>query len=65
RNTKGFDATLLARQLPQVLVKRETRDMGQRIMGNLTQRAAARFIRDILLANTPAKQPEMAPAAYK
>ncbi|HEY9888269.1 MAG TPA: AarF/UbiB family protein, partial [Candidatus Obscuribacterales bacterium] len=41
RQTKGFDATLLARQLPQVLVKRETRDMGQRIVGNLTQRAAA------------------------
>lgn len=65
RKTDGFDATLLARQLPQVLVKRETRDMGQRIVGNLTQRAAARFIRDILLANTSAKQPEMAPAAYK
>ena len=62
RQTKGFDATLLARQLPQVLVKRETRDMGQRIVGNLTQRAAARFLRDVLLANpTP---PEIAPAAY-
>jgi len=64
RETKGFDATLLARQLPQVLTKRETRDMGQRIVGNLTQRAAARFIRDVLLANTPVKPIEVAPAAY-
>jgi len=64
RETKGFDATLLARQLPQVLTKRETRDMGQRIVGNLTQRAAARFIRDVLLANTPVKSIEVAPAAY-
>lgn len=52
RNTEGFDATLLARRLPQVLTKPETRDMGQRILGNLTQRAVARFVREILLANT-------------
>lgn len=63
RNTKGFDATLLARQLPQVLAKRETRDMGQRIVGNLTQRAAARLIRDVLLAN-PGQAPEIAPASF-
>ncbi|MEM6836555.1 MAG: AarF/ABC1/UbiB kinase family protein [Cyanobacteria bacterium P01_C01_bin.120] len=64
RQTQGFDALVLARQLPQVLTKRETRAMGQRIVGNLTQRAAARFIREVLLANAPAKQSEIAPAAY-
>jgi predicted unusual protein kinase regulating ubiquinone biosynthesis (AarF/ABC1/UbiB family) len=63
RHTKGFDATVLARQLPQVLAKRETRDMGQRVLGNLTQRAAARFIRDVLLANSQ-PNPEIAPASY-
>ncbi|MGD1940653.1 MAG: ABC1 kinase family protein [Leptolyngbyaceae cyanobacterium] len=63
RQSKGFDASLLARQLPQVLVKSETRDMGQRIVGNLTQRAAARFIRDVLLAGS-SSQPGIAPAAY-
>ncbi|MEM0981694.1 MAG: AarF/UbiB family protein, partial [Cyanobacteria bacterium P01_H01_bin.58] len=52
RQTKGFDATLLARRLPQVLTQPETRHMGQRIVGQLTQRAAARFVREILLANT-------------
>ena len=65
RQNDGFDATVLVRQLPQVLTKRETRDMGQRIVGNLTQRAAARFLRDVLLANTSAKSPEVAPAAYR
>lgn len=64
RQSDSFDVALLARQLPQVLTKPETRDMGQRILGNLTQRAAARFIRDILLANSSAKTPEIAPAAY-
>ncbi len=61
RQTEGFDASLLARQLPQVLAKSETRDMGQRIVGNLTQRAAARFLRDVLLANAK-PNPEIAPA---
>ncbi|MEM9002744.1 MAG: AarF/ABC1/UbiB kinase family protein [Cyanobacteria bacterium P01_F01_bin.86] len=61
QQTKGFDATLVARQLPQVLTKSETREMGQRIVGNLTQRAAARFLRDVLLANSKPNV-EIAPA---
>ena len=61
RQSKGFNASLLVRQLPQVLAKAETRDMGQRIVGNLTQRAAARFLRDVLLANSK-PNPEIAPA---
>jgi predicted unusual protein kinase regulating ubiquinone biosynthesis (AarF/ABC1/UbiB family) len=63
RQTKGFDASLIARQLPKVLGKQETRDMGQRIVGNLTQRAAARLLRDVLLAK-PTANPEIAAAAY-
>ncbi len=62
RNTKGFDATLLARQLPRVLSKRETRDMGQRIFGNLTQRAIARFLREVLIA-APSNSGELTPTA--
>ncbi|MBE7381705.1 MAG: AarF/ABC1/UbiB kinase family protein [Leptolyngbya sp. SIO1E4] len=61
RQTKGFDATLVARQLPQVLTKSETREMGQRIIGTLTQRAAARFLRDVLLTK-PQSPPGIAPA---
>lgn len=50
RQTEGFDAQLLATRLPQVLAKPETLDMGQRVVGNLAQRAAARFLRGVLLA---------------
>jgi predicted unusual protein kinase regulating ubiquinone biosynthesis (AarF/ABC1/UbiB family) len=64
RQTKGFNAALLARQLPEVLIKSETRDMGQRIIGNLTQRAAARLLRELLLAASAPQNPEIAPAAY-
>jgi predicted unusual protein kinase regulating ubiquinone biosynthesis (AarF/ABC1/UbiB family) len=63
RQTQGFDGRVLARQLPQVLTKRETRDMGQRIVGNLTQRAAARFIRDVLLSGSH-PTPEIVPASF-
>lgn len=63
RQTDGFDAGLLARRLPQVLAKPETRDMGGRILGNLTQRAVARFIRDVLITNSQ-QRPEIAPAGY-
>ena len=62
RQTKGFDAGLLVRQLPHVLTKSETRDMGQRIVGGLTQRALARFLRDVLLANSQTTSTEIAPA---
>ena len=61
RQTKGFDAGLLVRQLPQVLTRSETREMGQRIVGGLTQRAMARFLRDVLLANSQTST-EIAPA---
>lgn len=55
QQTEGFDATVLARRLPPVLLKPETRDMGQRIVGNLTQRMLARFIRDVLAAEPSRK----------
>lgn len=61
RQTNGFNAELLISKLPQVLVKSETRDMGQRIVGNLTQRAVARFLRNILVVN-PQPRGEIVPA---
>lgn len=65
RQTKGFDVSLLLRYLPQVLAKPETRDMGQRIVGGLTQRAAARLVRGLLLAGAAANSDvATAPAAY-
>jgi len=49
KDTKGFDATKLATRLPALLLKPETRDMGQQVVSGLAQRALARFIRSLLL----------------
>ena len=50
RNTRGFDPATVASLVPQILFKPETRQMGQRIVGGLAQRAAARLIREMLLS---------------
>ncbi|MEO1127789.1 MAG: AarF/ABC1/UbiB kinase family protein, partial [Cyanobacteria bacterium J06639_16] len=55
RETESFDVTKVVAILPQVLFRSETREMGQRIFGGLAQRAATRFIREVLLAE---QQPE-------
>lgn len=49
KDTKGFDASLVATRLPGVLLKPETREMGQRVVEGLAQRTLARLIRDLLL----------------
>lgn len=61
RQTEGFDAGRMARLVPQLVLKPETRDMGQRIVGGLTQRAIARLIRELLV--TDATAPTALPAA--
>ncbi|HEY9764180.1 MAG TPA: AarF/ABC1/UbiB kinase family protein [Trichocoleus sp.] len=50
RETKGFDAGLIATKLPRVLFKAETRDMGQRIVSGLAQRTLTRLLREVLLS---------------
>ncbi len=52
KDTKGFDASKLATRLPTLLLKPETRDMGQQVVSGLAQRALARFIRSLLLDGT-------------
>jgi predicted unusual protein kinase regulating ubiquinone biosynthesis (AarF/ABC1/UbiB family) len=52
RETKGFEATKVATRLPALLLKAETRDMGQQIFSGLAQRALARFIRSLFLDET-------------
>jgi predicted unusual protein kinase regulating ubiquinone biosynthesis (AarF/ABC1/UbiB family) len=53
QDTPGFDAMELASLIPQLIVKPETQRMGQQIVGNLAQRTLARFIRRVLLADSP------------
>lgn len=53
RQTQGFNPATLATVVPQLLLKPETHEMGQRIVGGLTQRLVARIIREVLLGNQP------------
>ncbi len=53
RSTPGFDATKVLQLIPQLLVKSEVQNMGQRVFGGLAQRAVARLIREFLLSQEP------------
>ncbi len=47
--TPGFDPIQLISMIPQLLIKPETQEMGQKIAGGLAQRLIARLIREALL----------------
>lgn len=54
QETPGFDPLKFVPVISQLLVKPETRRMGQRIASGLTERVATRLIREVLLANAAA-----------
>lgn len=49
RETPGFDPMQLVPLVPRILVRPETHQLGQQIVGGLAQRIAARMIRELLL----------------
>lgn len=53
QETQGFDATKIAPQIPQLLLKPELQRMGQQVASRLAQRAIARFIREVLVSPEP------------
>lgn len=53
RETPGFDPMRMIPLVPKVLSKPETQQMGQKIVGKLTEKAIARFIRNIALNDQP------------
>jgi predicted unusual protein kinase regulating ubiquinone biosynthesis (AarF/ABC1/UbiB family) len=53
QQTKGFDPAIVLPKIPQLLMKSETQHFGQKIASGLTQRMAARLIREVLLKDTP------------
>ncbi|MEQ9668026.1 ABC1 kinase family protein [Coleofasciculus sp. G2-EDA-02] len=55
QDTPGFDPFQLAPLVPQLLMKPETQQMGQKIAGGLAQRVMARLIREVLLQETQAQ----------
>jgi predicted unusual protein kinase regulating ubiquinone biosynthesis (AarF/ABC1/UbiB family) len=65
QQTKGFDPTIVLPKIPQILMKSETQTFGQKIASGLTQRMAARLIREVLLQDVSDdilvdKQPQLA-----
>ena len=54
QDTPGFDPMRIAPLVPKVLSKPETQHMGQQIVGKLTEKAIARFIRNIALQDESA-----------
>jgi predicted unusual protein kinase regulating ubiquinone biosynthesis (AarF/ABC1/UbiB family) len=75
QETRGFDPTKILPVIPRLLFNPNVHHMGQQIVGGLTQRAIARFIREFLLAEEldpeidpltdplPSNQPRLSPAA--
>jgi predicted unusual protein kinase regulating ubiquinone biosynthesis (AarF/ABC1/UbiB family) len=55
QQTKGFDPAIVLPRIPQILLKSETQSFGQKIASGLTQRMAARLIREVLLQDVPAE----------
>ncbi len=53
QTTPGFDPLQLVPIVPQLLMKSETQQMGQKIAGGLAQRVIARLIREALLQDSP------------
>ncbi|MEG4070241.1 AarF/ABC1/UbiB kinase family protein [Microcoleus sp. Pol11C2] len=58
QSTPGFDTMKVLQLLPQLLVKPQVQNMGQKVVGGLAQRAVARLIREFLLSSEPAAIPE-------
>lgn len=55
QDTEGFDSNKLLSLVPKLIARSETQLMGQKIATGLAQRAVARFIREVLLAEPPAE----------
>jgi predicted unusual protein kinase regulating ubiquinone biosynthesis (AarF/ABC1/UbiB family) len=53
QQTKGFDPMIVLPRIPQILMRSETQSFGQKIASGLTQRMAARLIREVLLQDAP------------
>ncbi len=70
QDTPGMDGMRMAQLGAQLLIKPETQQMGQRIAGELAQRALARFIREVVLRDaaanqTPYEAPQPTVAAWR
>jgi predicted unusual protein kinase regulating ubiquinone biosynthesis (AarF/ABC1/UbiB family) len=53
RETEGVDVNRILPLIPRILAKPETQQLGQQVFGGVAQKALARFIREVLLAEPP------------
>jgi hypothetical protein len=53
RETEGVDVNRILPLIPKILAKPETQQLGQQVVGGVAQKALARFIREVLLAEPP------------
>ena len=62
QQTPGFDPTHLVSIVAKIISKPETQEIGQKVAGKLTQKMAARLIRNLLLEKTTPRPQTALPA---
>lgn len=58
QETPGFDQMEMISIITKLLLKPETQQMGQQVIGGLTQRTLARLIRELLISDKSLTEPE-------
>lgn len=58
QETPGFDPIEMISIITKLLLKPETQQMGQQVIGGLTQRTLARLIRELLISDKSLTEPE-------
>jgi predicted unusual protein kinase regulating ubiquinone biosynthesis (AarF/ABC1/UbiB family) len=53
QETEGVDINRILPLLPKIFARPETQQLGQQVVGGVAQKALARFIREVLLAEPP------------
>lgn len=59
QDTPGFDQMEMISIITKLLLKPETQQMGQQVIGGLTQRTLARLIRELLISEKSIAEPEI------
>lgn len=59
QETPGFDQMEMISIITKLLLKPETQQMGQQVIGGLTQRTLARLIRELLISDKSLAEPEV------
>ncbi|NJM46272.1 MAG: AarF/ABC1/UbiB kinase family protein [Alkalinema sp. RU_4_3] len=61
QETEGVDINHILPLVPKIFARPETQQLGQQVVGGVAQKALARFIREVLLAEPPATSSDLVP----